>query len=101
LGDPKQAEFFRYMLSYSPYENIKQQKYPHLYLTTSVNDQRVGYWEPAKFVAKLREYKKDHNKIIFKIKMNAGHIDNHCSLEHLNEIADEYIFIYQVFDMLK
>jgi oligopeptidase B len=91
----------RYIKSYSPYENIKKQNYPELFITTSINDARVGYWEPAKFVAKLRENKTDHNKLIFKINLNTGHVGAFGKIEHLQEIADDYIFIYQALGMAK
>jgi oligopeptidase B len=101
FGNPREPNVFNYIKSYSPYENVKKQNYPELFITTSINDARVGYWEPAKFVAKLREYKTDHNKLIFKINLNAGHVGAFGKNERLQEIADDYIFIYQALGMAK
>ena len=99
-GNPKSPGVINYIRSYSPYDNIKKQKYPNIFITTSTNDPRVGYWESAKFVAKLREYKTDHNELIFKVKMNAGHIGASGKMQHLKEVADDYIFMQQALGKL-
>ena len=100
-GDPiKDPEVFEYIKSYSPYENIKKQNYPHIFITTSVNDTRVSYWEPTKFVAKLRSYKTDRNYLLLKIKLHAGHAGISGNFEHLHDIVDDYIFIYKIFGIL-
>lgn len=72
-GNPADKEFYDYMLSYSPYDNVKKQDYPNLLVTTSLHDSQVQYWEPAKWVAKLREYKTDDNLLLLQTDMQAGH----------------------------
>lgn len=114
-GNPTASkEYFEYMLSYSPYDNIKQQVYPHLFVTAGISDPRVGYWEPAKWVSKLREVnlslknkaQKDGTKdingssvIIFKTNMDAGHAGASGRFDYLKEIAEEYVFAINIFDM--
>ena len=98
-GNPKNAEFFEYIKAYSPYDNITKQNYPHILVTTSICDPRVGYWEPAKFVAKLRAYKTDHNDLFFKVMSNAGHIGGSGKLEKYQEIAEDYVFLYKSFGL--
>lgn len=72
-GDPNQKPAYDYMRSYSPYDNIERKKYPAMLVTTSLNDSQVMYWEPAKYVAKLRAYKTDSNPLLLKTNMGAGH----------------------------
>jgi oligopeptidase B len=72
-GDPHQDEFYEYMLSYSPYDNITARDYPAMLVTGGLNDPRVGFWEPAKFVAKLRALRTDHSRLLLKMEMGAGH----------------------------
>jgi oligopeptidase B len=72
-GDPNQKPAYDYMRSYSPYDNIERKKYPAMLVTTSLNDSQVMYWEPAKYVAKLRAYKTDNNLLLLKTNMGAGH----------------------------
>ncbi|WP_226929568.1 S9 family peptidase [Janthinobacterium aquaticum] len=72
-GDPNQKAAYDYMLSYSPYDNIARKDYPAMLVTTGLNDSQVMYWEPAKYVAKLRAYKTDHNPLLLKTNMGAGH----------------------------
>jgi oligopeptidase B len=98
-GNPKDIEYFKYIKSYSPYDNVAQQHYPHLFVTTSISDPRVGYYEPAKWVAKLRKAKTDENMLIFKTNMDAGHQGASGRFEYLKEVADDYLFIFHVFDI--
>lgn len=72
-GNPHIKKYFDYMLSYSPYDNVKAQDYPHLLVTAGYNDSQVGVWEPAKWVAKLRQTKTDNNRLLFKTSMQGGH----------------------------
>jgi oligopeptidase B len=72
-GDPNQKAAYDYMRSYSPYDNIERKQYPAMLVTTGLNDSQVMYWEPAKYVAKLRAYKTDHNPLLLKTNMGAGH----------------------------
>lgn len=92
-GDPRKKEFFDYMSSYSPYDNITKQNYPNILVTAGLNDSRVAYWEPAKFVSKLRQYKTDNNELLFKINMDAGHSGASGKYTYLKELAYEYAFI--------
>ena len=72
-GNPKEKEFHDYMLSYSPYDQVEAKDYPHLLVTTSLNDSHVQYYEPAKWVAKLRALKTDDKRLIFKTEMHGSH----------------------------
>lgn len=72
-GNPKQKKYYEYMKSYSPYDNVKAQQYPNMLVTAGYNDAQVGYWEPAKWVTRLRELKTDTNTILFKTNMDGGH----------------------------
>jgi oligopeptidase B len=72
-GDPNQKPAYDYMLSYSPYDNIERKAYPSMLVTTGLNDSQVMYWEPAKYVAKLRAMKTDHRPLLLKVNMGAGH----------------------------
>jgi oligopeptidase B len=92
-GDPENREHFDYMLSYSPYDNIREAEYPNILLTAGFNDPRVAYWEPAKFAAKLREYKTDDNALLLKTNFNSGHAGSSGRYDYLKELAFEYAFL--------
>ncbi|MEW6712297.1 MAG: prolyl oligopeptidase family serine peptidase, partial [Candidatus Riflebacteria bacterium] len=94
-GNPGDPEFFRYMLSYSPYDNIKAQDYPIMLVTGGLNDPRVSYWEPAKFVARLRVTKTDSNTLLLRTNMDAGHAGASGRYDYIKEIAFEYAFIFK------
>ena len=94
-GNPKDKDYYFYIKSYSPYDNIVKQNYPNFFITAGLSDPRVTYWEPAKWVAKLREYKTDNNKILFKTNMSAGHAGKTGRYIYLKEIAEEYAFVTQ------
>lgn len=96
-GNPQNEEYYHYMKSYSPYDNIERREYPHLLVTSGLNDPRVTYWEPAKWVAKLREMKTDKNLLIQYIHMGAGHGGPSGRYEALKEYAREYAFVLDVF----
>lgn len=92
-GNPSEKQFYDYIKSYSPYDNVTAQKYPKLMVTCGLNDFRVTYWEPAKWVAKLRANKLDTAPIIFKTNMGAGHFSYTGRFDYLKELAEEYAFI--------
>ena len=92
-GNPKRPEDYFYMKSYSPYDNVEAKNYPHLYVTAGLNDPRVGYWEPAKWVAKLRKMKTDQNTLVLKVYMGAGHFGSSGRLNQLKEVAESYAFV--------
>jgi oligopeptidase B len=81
------------MLSYSPYDNVTAQAYPNLYVSTGLHDSQVQYWEPAKWVAKLRELKTDQNILFLDTNMDAGHGGASGRFEALRETAKEYTFL--------
>lgn len=85
------------MLSYSPYDNVKAQDYPHMLFTTGVNDTRVGYWEPAKMVANLRATKTDDNLLLLKTNLSAGHSGGSGRFDGLKDLAYKYAVIFDVF----
>jgi oligopeptidase B len=92
-GNPADAVDYAYMKSYSPYDNVVAQDYPHLFVFTGLNDPRVGYFEPAKWVARLRVTKTDGNALVFKIHMGSGHFGTSGRLGHLRDRAEEYAFL--------
>lgn len=92
-GNPKDEKYYYYMLSYSPYDNVEAKDYPALLVTTGLHDSQVQYWEPAKWVAKLRALKTDDNPLIFHINMDYGHGGASGRFEWIKETALEYAFI--------
>lgn len=98
-GNPKEKEYFDYMLSYSPYDNISKQNYPSMYVTAGLSDPRVGYWEAAKWVAKLRANKTDDNIILLNTNMSAGHAGASGRFDYLKEVAEDYTFIFAIYDL--
>nr|WP_321224056.1 S9 family peptidase [uncultured Psychroserpens sp.] len=92
-GNPNDKAYYDYMKSYSPYDNVKAQNYPHLLVTAGLNDSQVQYWEPAKWVAKLRTLKQNDNKLFFTTNMDAGHGGASGRFESLKEDAQEYAFL--------
>jgi oligopeptidase B len=92
-GDPSQKEYFDYMLSYSPYDNVAAKAYPHLLITGGLHDSQVQYWEPAKWVAKLRELKTDNNRLLLKTNMDAGHGGATGRFRRHLETAFSYVFL--------
>jgi len=95
-GDPNNKEHYDYMKSYSPYDNIKAQAYPNLLVTAGFHDSQVQYWEPAKWVAKLRTLKKDGTVLFLDTNMDAGHSGASGRFNALKEVAKEYTFILQL-----
>lgn len=101
-GNPiTDKEAFAYMLSYSPYDQVKPQAYPPLLVTAGLNDPRVTYWEPAKWVAKLRDVKTDTNELLLKTNMGAGHGGKSGRWNSLYETAEEFAFILWQMGMTK
>ena len=92
-GNPNKKEFYDYMLSYSPYDNVKIQDYPNMYVSTGLHDSQVQYWEPAKWVAKLRAVKTDKNVLFLDTNMDAGHGGASGRFEALKELAKEFAFL--------
>ncbi len=92
-GNPEQLEFYNYIRSYSPYDNIVPQRYPIILATTGLNDPRVSFWEPAKWVAKLRELRTDENPILLKTIMSAGHFGPSGRYEAIRELAFDFAFL--------
>lgn len=92
-GNPKNKEYYDYMKSYSPYDNVTAQAYPHMLVTTGLHDSQVQYWEPAKWVAKLRATKTDNNLLLLKTNMEQGHGGASGRFEYLKETAMEYAFL--------
>jgi oligopeptidase B len=92
-GNPDIKEYFDYIMSYSPYDNIRESDYPHVLITTGLNDPRVAYWEPAKFTAKLRERKTNDTTVLLKTNFEAGHAGASGRYDFLKEIAFEYAFL--------
>jgi oligopeptidase B len=92
-GNPNIKEYYEYMKSYSPYDNVRALNFPNLFVTTGLHDSQVQYFEPAKWVAKLRELKTDDNLLLFDINMEAGHGGASGRFEALKEVAKEYAFI--------
>lgn len=92
-GNPNDKAYYDYIKSYSPYDNIMPQDYPNLLVTTGLNDSQVQYWEPAKWVAKLRTFKQNNNKLYLHTNMSAGHGGASGRFESLKEDAQEYAFL--------
>ncbi|AWG26335.1 S9 family peptidase [Flavobacterium kingsejongi] len=92
-GNPNDKEYYDYMKSYSPYDNVTAQEYPNLLVTTGLHDSQVQYWEPAKWVAKLRAVKTENNLLFLDTNMDAGHGGASGRFEALKELAKEYTFL--------
>jgi oligopeptidase B len=92
-GDPNEEEYFKYMLSYSPYDNLRAVSYPAMLVKTSLHDSQVMYWEPAKYVAKLRTLKTDSNPLLLVTNMKAGHGGASGRYDYLKETALDFAFL--------
>ena len=92
-GNPNIEKYYNYIYSYSPYDNIKRQNYPNIIAAAGLNDSQVLYHEPAKWVAKLREYKTDNNLLLFKTNMASGHGGATGRFDRLKEISLWYAFL--------
>ncbi len=98
-GNPNDKTYYEYMKSYSPYDNIEAKAYPNMLVTTGLHDSQVQYWEPAKWVAKLRELKTDTNILLLHTDMDAGHGGASGRFESLKEVALEYAFLLDLEDI--
>ncbi|KAL3662449.1 hypothetical protein V7S43_012307 [Phytophthora oleae] len=92
-GNPNEKEYFQYMLSYSPYENVKQQAYPNILITSGLYDPRVAYWEPTKWAAKLRDMKSDQNEVLLKMDLSSGHFSASDRYHYLKEKAFDLAYL--------
>jgi oligopeptidase B len=92
-GNPNDQAYYEYILSYSPYDQVEAKNYPNLLVTTGLHDSQVQYWEPAKWVAKLRALRKDSNRLVMYTNMDAGHGGASARYKRYEEIALQYAFI--------
>jgi len=95
-GNPNEKEYYEYMLSYSPYDQVEAREYPNLLVTTGLHDSQVQYWEPAKWVAKLRDMKTDNNQLLMYCNMETGHGGASGRFEQYKETAMEYAFLFSL-----
>jgi oligopeptidase B len=98
-GNPAEKKYFEYIKSYSPYDNVTAQNYPNLFVTAGLSDPRVGYWEAAKWVARIRDRKLGNNIILYKTNMSFGHGGASGRFDYLKDAAEELVFIMNVFDI--
>ena len=95
-GNPNDKLFYEYMKSYSPYDNVEAKNYPNMLVTAGFNDSQVQYWEPAKWVAKLRDIKTNDKQLYLKTNMDAGHGGASGRFESLKEDAEEFAFLFDL-----
>ncbi len=100
-GNPKNKDAYDYMLSYSPYDNVTKKKYPNMLVTTGLHDSQVQYYEPAKWVAKLRELKTDNNLLLMYTNMETGHGGASGRFDALKEVARDYSFLFDLEEIVK
>jgi oligopeptidase B len=98
-GNPKNKESYTYMKSYSPYDNVEKKDYPNMLVTTGLHDSQVQYFEPAKWVARLRTHKTDKNVLLLKTNMEAGHGGASGRFEYLKEVALQFAFMFALEDI--
>ena len=92
-GNPNDKEYYEYIKSYSPYDNLLETEYPNTLVTTGLHDSQVQYFEPAKYTAKLREFNQSNKPILMKMNLIGGHGGMSGKINQFNEIAEEYSFI--------
>ena len=100
-GNPKDQRYYEYMLSYSPYDNVSAQDYPAMFVTTGLHDSQVQYFEPVKWVAKLRDLKTDDNLIVLDVDMESGHGGASGRFKRHKRTAMEYTFMFHLLGMKK
>ncbi len=98
-GNPNQQKYFDYMKTYSPYDIIKNTEYPNVLALGGLNDPRVQYWEPAKFVAKLRHHMTNNNLVLLKTEMNEGHFGGMDRYKYLKETAFQQAFVLKTYGL--
>jgi oligopeptidase B len=98
-GNPNDPRYYEYMKSYSPYDNVRAQAYPDMLVTAGLNDPRVAYWEPAKWVARLRTLRTADTRLLLKTNMGAGHSGASGRYDYLREVAFKYAFVLDVLGM--
>lgn len=98
-GDPNQPAYYEYMLSYSPYDQVRAGSYPHMLVTSGLHDSQVQYWEPTKWVAKLRALKTDDRRLLLKTNMEAGHSGLSGRFQRYKETAFIYAFLLDLSGM--
>ncbi|HUS08391.1 MAG TPA: S9 family peptidase [Bryobacteraceae bacterium] len=100
-GNPEEKKYYDYIKSYSPYDNVAKAPYPNMLVTGGLNDPRVSYWEPAKWVAKLRASKTDKHLLLLKIEMGSGHFGSSGRYERIKETAFDYAFLLSTFGIME
>jgi oligopeptidase B len=95
-GDPKEKKYFDYMMTYSPYDNVEKKAYPNMFISSGFFDSQVQYWEPQKWVAKLRDFKTNDALLLFHINMEAGHGGKSGRFQRYKEVALEYAFMFDL-----
>jgi len=95
-GNPKNQDSYEYMLSYSPYDQVKAQDYPNILITTGLHDSQVQYWEPAKWAAKLRDLKTNDNLVLLRTNMDTGHGGASGRFAYYKETAEDYVFLLKL-----
>ena len=96
-GNPNKKDYYEYMKSYSPYDNVKAEAYPNLFVTTGLNDSQVPFWEPTKWVQKIRDVRTDKSKLLLmKVELEVGHGGKSGRFEYLHEEALAYAFILKL-----
>jgi oligopeptidase B len=100
-GNPKDKAYYDYMKAYSPYDNLAAKDFPAMLVETSLNDSQVMYWEPAKYVARMRRLKTDRNPLLLRVNMDAGHGGASGRYEFLKETAFTYAFILGTLNIIR
>jgi len=100
-GNPNIKKYFDYMLSYSPYDNVLKKEYPNILITSGYSDSQVQYWEPLKWVAKLRDYKTDSNMLLLDMNMDAGHSGTTGRFKYFKKVALKYSFLFKLENIKK
>ena len=93
-GNPNEYKYFDYMLSYSPYDNVRSQSYPNILITAGLYDPRVAYWEPAKWASKLKTLKTDSNDVLLKTDLNTGHFSSSARYKNLKDKSFDQAFVF-------